>query len=420
MSEKDKITQSIYSAPWVLPIAQPAIKNGGVAVKNGVIEAVGPVEELRAAYPDGEETTYGGLLMPGLINAHIHLELSHLKGVERPDSHGQMCRWIEALLQARVECEVSSDQQVRLRNKAIADQFRSGVVLMADIGNDPYLGEPERAHYPLINHFQEFLAPTKTAADAAVRAVNELPDGVSVSAHACYSTLPDLIRILKDRAKRLRRIFPIHVAESAEEIEFIQTLSGPFRDFLKQRGAWDSSFKGARHTNQGVVNYLHDLGVLDNMTLCIHCVHINEKETGLLAQSGSHLCLCPGSNRFLRVGKAPLEIMLQGGLLPAIGTDSIASNDRLDMWSEMRLLREEHPTVDPLTILKMATLGGAAALHCQDVFGSLSSGHSALILHVDSEPILRAVSESDIYDILTREGRPTTVDWIAADGGQNK
>ena len=331
-----------------------------------------------------------------------------------------MCQWIEALLRARVGCEVSADQQVRLRNKAIEDQFRSGVVLLVDIGNDRYMPESELGDYPLINHFQEFLAPTKTAADAAVRAVNELPDDVAVSAHACYSTLPELIRILQGRAKRQRHVFPIHVAESAEEIQFIQTLSGPFQDFLKRRGMWDSGFIGATHKNQGVVGYLYDLGILDSRTLCIHCVHIEEKEARLLAETGSHICLCPGSNRFLRVGKAPLEIMLQCGLLPAIGTDSITSNDRLDMWTEMRLLREDHPTVDPLTILKMATLGGAAALHCQDDFGSLSSGHRALILRADSEMISLAVSESEIYDILTREGRPTNIDWIVAGCGRHK
>ena len=158
--------------------------------------------------------------------------------------------------------------------------------------------------------------------------------------------------------------------------------------------------------------YLRQLGILDSMTLCVHCVHITENEIRLLANSGAHICLCPGSNRFLRVGKAPVQNMLKYGLLPALGTDSIASNETLDLWREMRILREDHPGIDPGKILEMASLGGAAALQCADDFGSLSPGRRAVFLEVNPEGLDRVISESQLADILTLNGRPQEVSWI--------
>lgn len=158
--------------------------------------------------------------------------------------------------------------------------------------------------------------------------------------------------------------------------------------------------------------YLQRLGVLDPKTLCVHCVHVTENEIQLLAEKGAHVCLCPGSNRFLRVGKAPVERMLRHGLLPAIGTDSIASNEALDIWREMRILSEDHPEAKPAKILEMATLGGASALHCEGLFGSLAPGRRALFLEVDDEEFSLIDTEESLCETLIKGGRPQVVSWI--------
>jgi len=402
----------IYCAPWLLPITSPAIRDGAVVVENGRIEAIGPADKIRIAFPSREEIACRGVLMPALINTHIHLELSHLENIERPPSQGHICKWIDALISSRSENVRNADEKLQFRRKVLSAQRHFGVVLVGDIGNEPYLPDNKEDRLPLIHHFQEFLAPTKIALDAAKAAIADLPDTVSATAHACYSTLPELISLLKKRAQRLDRVFPIHIAESAEEIEFISKHSGPFRDFLEKRGAWTDGFSSTKIEKAGVVVYLQEIGILDERTLCVHCVHITENDVRLLLQQGSHVCLCPGSNRFLRVGKAPLEMMLRCGLLPAIGTDSCASNDRLDLWAEMKILREEHPEVKPRTILTMATHGGAVALNCEEDFGSLGVGKKSILLMVDSEEIRETDSESNLYDILTRNGRPDVIEWI--------
>ena len=402
-------TPILYSAPWVLPVTRPAIQNGAVVVKDGRIEAVGTVAEMRTAFSDREELGCRGVLMPALINAHIHLELSHLTAVQRPDAGQKMCDWIEDLLLARGESGLTTSERQQYRQQALQNQHRSGVILLADIGNEP---NPSQHGLPLVVPFQEFLAPTGPATEAAKAVIARLHDSVIATAHAPYSTSPELLRILKKRTKRLGQVFSLHVSESIEEIEFLRSATGSFRDFLERRGAWDGTFSDNDDNLEGTVMYLRQLGILDSMTLCVHCVHITENEIRLLANSGAHICLCPGSNRFLRVGKAPVQNMLKYGLLPALGTDSIASNETLDLWREMRILREDHPGIDPGKILEMASLGGAAALQCADDFGSLSPGRRAVFLEVNPEGLDRVISESQLADILTLNGRPQEVSWI--------
>ena len=398
----------IYSAPWVLPMARPAVQNGAVAVRDGRIEAVGAVAEIRTACSDREEVRCRGVLMPALVNAHIHLELSHLTAV-RPAAGQTMCDWIENLLRSRGESGLTASERELYRQQALYDQHQSGVILLADIGNEP---QPSQNGLPLVFPFQEFLAPTGPATEAAKAVIAKLPDSVAATAHAPYSTSPELLRVLKNRAGRLGQIFSLHVAESPEEIEFLRSATGSFRDFLERRGAWDGTFSGNGDDLEGTVMYLRQLGLLDSRTLCVHCVHITENEMQMLVKSGAHVCLCPGSNRFLRVGKAPVQDMLKHGLLPALGTDSITSNETLDLWREMRILREDHPGIDPGRILAMASLGGAAALQCTDDFGSLAPGRRAVFLEVEVEGSGQVSSEEQLVDILTRSGRPRQVSWV--------
>ncbi len=399
----------LYSAPWVLPIVKPAIQDGAIAVKAGRIEAVGTVAEIRAGFSDREEIRCRGVLMPGLVNAHIHLELSHLTAVQRPAAGRKMCDWIEDLLRSRGESGLTVSERELYRQQALHNQHRSGVVLLADIGNEP---QPPQHGLPVVFLFREFLAPTGQATAAAKALLSKLPDSVAATAHAPYSTSPELLRVLKKRTTRLGQVFSLHVAESPEEIEFLRSATGSFRDFLERRGAWDETFSDNGDDLEGTVMYLRRLGLLDSRTLCVHCVHITENEIRLLANSGAHICLCPGSNRFLRVGKAPVQHMLRHGLLPALGTDSIASNETLDLWREMGILRADHPGIDPGKILEMATLGGAVALQCADDFGSLSPGRKAVLLEVHPQRLGRVVSESELVDILTLNGRPQMVSWI--------
>jgi cytosine/adenosine deaminase-related metal-dependent hydrolase len=205
-----------------------------------------------------------------------------------------------------------------------------------------------------------------------------------------------------------KSVFSIHVAESAEEIEFLQTGTGSFRSFLESRGAWDNSFNPP---GTGAVHYLEQLGVLDHRTLCVHVVHIDEQEIEILANKQVNVCLCPGSNRHLGVGKAPVKQMLSAGILPAIGTDSLSSNKTLNVWREMQILREDHPGLMPQDVFAMATIGGAVAWGRDDELGSLSPGKSAFFLSIESKDSFD--SDLEVFDFLTAAGDSIQVDWVA-------
>ncbi len=187
---------------------------------------------------------------------------------------------------------------------------------------------------------------------------------------------------------------------------------GEIPEFLKRRGFWDGSFQPTGIDKSGGVQYLHQLGVLDDKTLCVHCIHVTAQEIALLADSCSKVCICPGSNRYLNVGKAPVQQYLEQGFLPALGTDSLASNPEISIWREMQLLAEDHPEVEYADILAMATAGGAAALGFADDIGTLEPGKQADFLAVELPEDV--YSAADVYSWLVTTGSSLQPVWITS------
>ena len=158
------------------------------------------------------------------------------------------------------------------------------------------------------------------------------------------------------------------------------------------------------------MQYLHQLGLLDDKTLCVHCIHVSEAEIRLLNKAGSKICLCPGSNRYLGVGKAPVAKYLQAGMLPSLGTDSLASNPEISMWREMQQLAEDHPDVDPTDILAMATAGGAEALGLDSEIGTLEPGKQARFLTVSLPDTVNTITA--VYEYLVTTGSLIHPHWV--------
>jgi cytosine/adenosine deaminase-related metal-dependent hydrolase len=160
----------------------------------------------------------------------------------------------------------------------------------------------------------------------------------------------------------------------------------------------------------GSVHYLESLGVLNDKTICVHVVHVDHEEIEILASRKAKICLCPGSNRFLGSGKAPVTEFLAHGILPALGTDSRASNVLLSIWREMRLLREDHPELSPETVFSMATRGGAEAWGIDSELGTLEPGKHARILKVYCQSNIN--SSEDILEYMTTAGESVQVEWV--------
>jgi len=177
--------------------------------------------------------------------------------------------------------------------------------------------------------------------------------------------------------------------------------SGKIAELLYPFADWESHIPSPRHTTSTA--YLEGCGVLTPSTAVVHCVHITTDDAHILKRCGVSAILCPRSNERLAVGKAPASLLKKCGIPLALGTDSLASNDSLSLWDEMRFLRREFPDVfSPTEVLEMATLGSAGALHLESECGSLEKGKRAdfLVLHP-----ARLTSPTGLAEVLIEESR---------------
>jgi aminodeoxyfutalosine deaminase len=410
VSSTPKSSWQLFRAPWVIPVTAPVLQDGAVVIDGKRIVAVGTYCELSSRFPDLSPVQCSGVLLPALVNCHIHLDLSIYGTVPPTPGDRTMCDWIRALLKKRQQSEYSDEELRAAAEKTATDQYISGVGLMLDIGNVD-LGALNSCPAEVHSLF-EMLGPSRVAQQAAIETIQAFPPGMPVTGHAPYSTTPELLRYIKNRCNEQGELFSLHLAENPDEALLLLKDEGCFPQFLKERGGRDDTFPIPGIDSSGVVGYLQSLGLFDKKTICVHCVHLTAQELEIITSSGAHICLCPGSNKFLGVGKAPLEQLLEHNILPALGTDSIASNPVLDMWLEMALLREEHPGVSPETVLAMATLGGAKAMHREDDYGSLEEGRQASLLHVQGKHYEEVADAEQLLDLLTSSGRPNSMSWL--------
>jgi len=394
----------IHSADWVVPVSGPAIRGGGVVLSGVTILAVGELPRLRQQYPHAPVIAHPhAALTPPLVNAHIHLELSHLAALAATPLDTTFTGWISRLLQLRDTLGAVGEQAEQAARRIAEQQYRSGVSVLADIGNTTIGRSLSASFAGTLLPYREYLGLAEHTLEKNLsRLAKEAETGLC-SGHAPYSTHPRLLRRLKARATALGQVLPIHTAEPAAEGEMIRQGRGELVEFVRRRGFWDDSFVPGG--SGGWIHYLRDLGLLDSHTLCIHAIHVADEEIRIMAGEGVKVCLCPGSNHFLGTGKAPARAYLDHGILPGLGTDSLASNPALSLWREMRLMAEAHPTVEPAEIFRMATLGGAEALGLGHRLGTLTAGKEADLLVV---PLVASLDNEDqvCRFLVTNDGHP--------------
>ncbi len=392
----------LYRAPFVVTGNGPVINDGAVLTENGLVAAVGLYAELKDV--DAQVEDYEDhVITPSLVNCHAHLELSYLAGLaEDCPAPGDMVGWIRELLAARaVHGDVAAQNDASLM--ALARLYAGGCRAVADIGNRKESGLIGGGFKTEVLFFLELLGLCGESEEAALTALAGIDADVRCTAHAPYSSGSALIRALKKRAGGA--LFPLHVAESAQEIEFLRTGSGPFADFLWERGVTVADFNPP---GMGAVRYLDSLGVLDKQTLCVHGVHVEDEEISLLAARGAAVCLCPGSNRFMGVGIAPVQKMLLHGIPLVLGTDSLVSNPHLSLWREMQVLREDNPDLRPEAVFAMASGNGARLLGIEDRIGAIAPGVSSSLLAVRC-PLK---TEAEVFEYLTSTGTDISLEWL--------
>lgn len=345
---------------------------------HGIITDVLPYADFRAAYSFSPHDLGSATILPGLVNCHTHLELSHLAG--RATCGKGFEAWIDSLLPLMAPDAVPAEDRLHALEQAAASMVRTGTVLAADVTSAAphHVHEAAQRHGLHVEHqlevFGYAFSPRPDMHNIWPAAASSLPGQVRkrntvLAGHALYSTHPAALVLAKQWCRSHERHFSMHLAEHPGEEQMLQNGTGTLRTMLARRVLpADFAAPGMRP-----VAYAAELGLLDERTLAVHCVHCNKADIALLRASGATVCLCPRSNALIGVGRAPVQSFMEAGIPLCIGTDSLASNHDLDLWNEARVLRDEYHIPVP-ALLRMLTAEGARILGHSHTLGSLEPG----------------------------------------------
>jgi cytosine/adenosine deaminase-related metal-dependent hydrolase len=399
-----------YRASWIVPIAEPPIKDGWVAVDRGRIVAVG----RQSANRTEPEIDLGDVaVMPGLVNAHTHLELSYLRDEVPPAPH--FVSWIRNVMAARRQRPDPSAPEILDGIAAgIADAIESGTAVVGDISNtlvtfDALLRSPLAGvlFYELIrfNAPQPEAFVEEAAAMLAALPVNDRVR-VSLAPHAPYSVAPLVFRAIRQAVNR-HPFAPssVHLSESAEEVEFIRSGGGPWRALLDDVGAWDPAWVAP---GGSPVKFLDDCGFLDGRVLAVHGVQMTIDDLERLIRRDVTLVTCPRSNGHTGAGAPPIADFYASGVRVAVGTDSLASTPDLNVFAELATMRALAPNVPASALLESATMHGARALGFNADYGTLEAGRLARVLLVDVPP-----GTADVEEYLVGGIQPEQLQWLS-------
>jgi cytosine/adenosine deaminase-related metal-dependent hydrolase len=374
----------ILRAKAVLPIVAPPIEDGAVFVVGPKIRAVAPWKNLRPHLQAKTLDLGDTILLPGLVNAHCHLDYTDMAGELPPPR--TFTDWIGAILAAKAGWTYSDYARSWLNG---AHQLlKSGVTTVADIEAVPDLLPEVWDATPL--RVCSFLEMTGIKARRQPREIlRETVEKIDslhhsrnrawLSPHAPYSTLPELLQRAARTAQKRHWRVSIHVAESPQEFEMFTHARGPMYDWLT-RNDRDPSDCG----HGSPVVHLARQRLLGENVLAIHVNCLARGDATLLAKNKTSVVHCPRSHDYFHHPPFERSRLAKAGVNLCLGTDSLAtvrkggrSRPELDMFAEMRVLADHDKTITPVEILEMATLNGARALGLAGKAGVLSPGAEA-------------------------------------------
>ncbi|HEY2964466.1 MAG TPA: amidohydrolase family protein [Pyrinomonadaceae bacterium] len=414
---------TIYSARWVLPVSSAPIEHGAVAVDGPLIVGVGNAAEIASKFPEARIESFGeSVVLPGLINAHTHLELTALRGYLENEEN-DFFAWLKKLTLARLERMTADDIRVSatwgaceavragitcvgdasdsalMSMRALRDVGLRGVVFQESFGPDPRLAS-------------ENFAKLKTKVEELRTIENKLVR-VGVSPHAPYTVCRAQLELIADFANSEQLPLMMHAAESEGEELLLREGKGIFADGFARRGIeWKAP-------GISTVQYLKQCGILTCQPLLAHCIRVNDEDIETLKQTRAKVAHCPKSNAKLGHGRAPLAKFLAAGVAVGLGSDSVASNNTCDMIEEARfaiLLARypQSPSLQASQILTTATTGGARCLGLEERIGVLREGAQADFAIV----ALNGAYQLPVYDplsalVFSSSGRDVVLTMIA-------
>ena len=366
----------------ILPMqtGRSVIEDGMLLLQGERVADVGSYGELKKTCRGPIQDLGPHTLAPGPINAHTHLELSHLRG-QTVQGEG-FTPWIRSL----VQLPMGQVEEATLK-QALAELRELGTACLVDISGH----RPERVYQQLQQSGLEYALCKEVLGFSPLRDVRDIwPAGLnpgrdsrlSLAGHALYSTHPGTLQLGKTWSNGKKRPFSIHLAESPEEVDLLTTGRGGLADLLL------ANLLPENYIAPGIspVQYADQLGLLDAGTLAVHCVQVEDRDIHILRQRGVTVCLCPRSNAAINVGSPPFQAMREAGIPLCLGTDSLASNTDLEVWRELIfLLQRGLDAISLQEAVSMLTVHPARALGRYPELGTLQPGAKAFISFVPAE-----------------------------------
>jgi cytosine/adenosine deaminase-related metal-dependent hydrolase len=399
----------------IFPIDQPPIQDGVVTVERERIVAIGPHRAESNAIDLGDVA-----LLPGLINAHTHLEFSDLRHPLGQPGIG-IVDWIRLIIAERARGDKT---QLSAHLRGQQESLDAGVTTVGDIVTSPGAAcSPPPAATIDATFFHEVIGFSRARAESSLNALiqrlefaakaNALAEVAApiqgISPHAPYTVSPLLLRPLVTLAHRQNMPVAMHLAESREELQFLRDGTGPFQELLEERSMWDDE---AVPRDSNPHDYLLILAEAPR-SLIIHGNYLEDDELDFLATHRDRMSLvyCPRTHAYFAHDPYPLAAAIEHGVRVALGTDSRASNPDLDLFAEMQYVARAHTDVDPQEILRMGTLAGAEALGCDADFGSITPGKLANLVAFPLVDSRHNSPDEMLAALLATERAPTSV-WF--------
>jgi cytosine/adenosine deaminase-related metal-dependent hydrolase len=404
---------TIHTASWLFNPDLPPVAGGAILVREGLIQATGTLAELKARYSAPVVDHHDSAILPGFVNAHTHLELTHFPSW-RLRTHvdynpRRFSDWIIQLI--KITRGLHEEDFRTSLVEGLRKCVESGTTAVGDIITrydllSSYDVPPIRGRL-----FFEALgydpARFRERLDNALAATDSMHGEClfpGLSPHTPYTTGEANLAAIRDATLSRGLPLAVHISESQAESDFVFDTSGPLASELFPFVGWEQHLAPPRHCSS--TELLDRNGLLTPVTLAVHCVHINLADAQIMKQRGVTVCLCPRSNDRLDVGRAPIALFRKLGIPLALGTDSLASNDSLSLWDEMRFALDQfQDELSPSDVFRMVTSTGAAALGLSASLGSLEVGKRAdfqVVSHVGSDAkdlLERVIGQGRIVDV---------------------
>jgi cytosine/adenosine deaminase-related metal-dependent hydrolase len=378
----------LLRARIVLPVSGPPIDDGAMLVVRNHVAAVGRWADLAHTHAGPAKDLGAVILLPGLVNAHCHLDYTGMTGAPEP---GRFSDWIKAIVARKLLAGPADYAQAWRRGAEMLR--RTGTTTVGDIEAVPELLPAAWASTPLrVASFLEMtgvkdrLDPDEivAAAVAKISSLHSKHSFAGLSPHALYSTTPALLRRVAAASKN-RRV-TMHVAESIDETEMCVHRRGPLFDWVKEHR--DMSDCGQRTPLQQIARS----GLLGENFLAVHANYLEPADIEALARSGSSVAHCPRSHAYFGHQPFPFKALTAAGVNICLGTDSLASVKptpsselELNMFAEMQTFATAHPEIAPGAILQLATINGARALGLKGMVGEITTGSFADLIAIPYE-----------------------------------